>query len=108
MVTTTIWSEVLFGDCPHWIRQAAEQRRYDLYLLLDYDVPWVDDRQRYLPHARGEFFDRCRQALESGRRPYCILRGSWEQRLEDACRQVSALLEGNTERCSASVLPARL
>jgi NadR type nicotinamide-nucleotide adenylyltransferase len=92
LLTTVIWSEVLFGDCPAWIRQAAAARSYDLYLLLDIDVPWVDDRQRYLPHARQQFFDRCRQALEADGRHYAIIRGDWNQRFDQACSHVASLL----------------
>lgn len=93
LLLTTIWSDVLFGDCPAWIRAAAQQRQYDLYLLLDVDVPWVDDQQRCLPHARGEFFGRCRQVLESYRRPFVVVRGDWTERLEQACRHAQALLD---------------
>jgi NadR type nicotinamide-nucleotide adenylyltransferase len=93
LLTTTIWSDVLFGDCPAWIRAAADERRYDLTLLLDIDVPWVDDAQRYLPHAREAFFARCESALKSRGRPYCILRGSWSERWEQACVAVRRLLD---------------
>jgi NadR type nicotinamide-nucleotide adenylyltransferase len=92
VLLTTIWSDVLFGDCPAWIRAAAQQRQYDLYLLLDVDVPWVDDQQRYLPHARREFFDRCRQVLELHRRPFVVIRGNWTERLEQACHHAQSLL----------------
>jgi HTH-type transcriptional regulator, transcriptional repressor of NAD biosynthesis genes len=83
---------VLFGECPDWIRATAQQRQYDLYLLLDVDVPWVDDQQRYLPHARREFFERCRKALESHCRPFVVIRGNWWERLEQACRHAQNLL----------------
>jgi NadR type nicotinamide-nucleotide adenylyltransferase len=91
LLLTTIWSEVLFGDCPPELREAADRRTYDLYLLLDVDVPWVDDAQRYLPDRRQEFFDRCRQALESRSRPHVTIRGSWPERFEQACRAVRRL-----------------
>src|SRR5699024_6196481 len=42
-LSTTIWSDVFFGKCPQWVAKEAEKRRYDLYLLLDIDVDWVDD-----------------------------------------------------------------
>jgi NadR type nicotinamide-nucleotide adenylyltransferase len=93
LLLTTIWSDVLFGDCPTWIRTTAQQRQYDLYLLLDVDVPWVDDQQRYLPYARQEFFDRCRQALESHQRTFVVIHGNWTERFEQACRQVQQLLD---------------
>lgn len=91
-LTTTIWSEVLFGACPDWIRQEARERRYELTLLCDVDVPWVDDAQRYLPHARRAFFARCQEALEAHGRPYVIVRGGWEERWGIATAAVDALL----------------
>jgi NadR type nicotinamide-nucleotide adenylyltransferase len=92
LLTTTIWSDVLFGGCLEWIRQAALARRYDLYLLLDVDVPWVDDSQRFLAHERPEFFARCRDTLCAANRPYRIIRGSWPERFAQACAAVDELL----------------
>ena len=92
VLTTTIWSEVFFGDCPASIRQAADRRTYDLYLLMDIDVPWVDDRQRNLAHRREEFLDRCRQALDVRRRPYHVIRGDWPARVAQARGLVEQLL----------------
>ncbi|MBI3463589.1 MAG: AAA family ATPase [Planctomycetes bacterium] len=96
LLLTTIWSDVLFGACPAWVRQAAERRHYDLCLLLDVDVPWVDDQQRNLPHRRSEFFERCRDALQSRRRPYVIIRGAWPERFAQACRAVQQLLDASS------------
>jgi len=93
LLTTTIWSEVLFGDCPEWIRAEAERREYDLYLLTDIDVPWVDDAQRYLPNEREAFMESCVLALESRGRPYRRIRGSWDARMESACAAVDELLD---------------
>ena len=92
LLLTTIWSDVLFGRCPEWIARAAAERRYDLYLLLDVDVPWVDDTQRFLPHRRREFFERCRDLLEEHRRPYVILSGTWPERFARARQAVETLL----------------
>lgn len=92
VLTTTIWSEVLFGGCPEAVRQEARERRYDLTLLLDVDVPWVDDQQRYLPHARREFWQRCRDALESHGRNYVSISGTWSERFEQACSAIESQL----------------
>jgi HTH-type transcriptional repressor of NAD biosynthesis genes len=91
LITTTIWSHVLFGKCPQWIEDEGNRRKYDLYLLLDVDVPWVDDTQRCLPNYRKEFRDRCIQALKSRHRPYIIINGDWEQRWQKACMAVDEL-----------------
>ncbi len=93
LLTTTIWSEMLFGGCPEWIRRKAAEREYDLTLFMDIDCPWVDDEQRYLPNQRKEFHDRCRKALESHGRPYVEIKGTWEQRFEHAVRAVESLLQ---------------
>lgn len=93
LLTTTIWSEVLFGHCPAWIHHEARRRQYDLYLLLDVDVPWVDDQQRYLPHARNAFFQKCREALERHQRPYLLIQGNWHERWEKAVQAVRSFLE---------------
>lgn len=92
LLTTTIWAEVLFGSCPGWIHEAAAAARYDLTLLLEPDVPWVDDAQRYLPHARWEFFERCRAALEAHQRPTVRIHGGWSERWAQATAAVDALL----------------
>ncbi|MBS3030009.1 MAG: AAA family ATPase [Dolichospermum sp. DET50] len=93
LITTTIWSHVLFGKCPQWIEDEGNLREYNLYLLLDVDVPWVDDTQRCLPNYREEFRDHCIQALESRHRPYIIINGDWEQRWQKACMAVDELLK---------------
>lgn len=91
-LTTTIWADWLFGRCPDWIRDEARARRYDLTLLLDVDVPWVDDSQRFLADQRQEFFQRCREALEAHGRPYVVIRGDWARRWAEATAAVDALL----------------
>src|SRR5262245_9256154 len=92
VLTTRIWSERLFGRCPEWVAEQAEQRSYDLYLLLDVDVPWVADVARYLPEDRVAFFARCREELDQRGRRYVHLRGDWDRRFELARQAVEALL----------------
>jgi NadR type nicotinamide-nucleotide adenylyltransferase len=92
LLTTTIWSDRLFGKCPDWIPAEAERRRYDLYLLTDVDVPWVADPVRYLPDDRRSFFDKCLSELESRGRPYVRIYGDSQQRLRLAIEAVESLL----------------
>jgi nicotinamide riboside kinase len=35
LITTKIWSDVLFGQCPQWTEDEGNRRQYDLYLLLN-------------------------------------------------------------------------
>lgn len=90
-LATTVWSRALFGSCPGELEALALARRYDLTLLLDVDVPWVDDPVRYLPGERASFFARCEEALAAAGRPYVVVRGAWGERLARAERAVAGL-----------------
>jgi NadR type nicotinamide-nucleotide adenylyltransferase len=94
LLTTTIWHERLVGPCPTWLLEQAAARAYDLYLLLDIDVPWVNDGQRFFssPADRRTFFEACENTLKSHGKRYVIIRGNWEERLAHAIGEVNALL----------------
>lgn len=89
LVLTTIWSDWLYQDCPQWIRDEADRRTYDLYLVTDVDVPWVKDEVRYLPEERRSFLERCVSELERLGRPYELVSGSWPERFESAVQAVN-------------------
>ena len=96
VLTTTVWSNVLFGTCPASVYAAADATTYDLYLVTDIDVPWVDDSQRYFSTIRQQFFDLCIQALEQRNRPYILIKGTWDERLTKAIQAVETLLGAAT------------
>jgi NadR type nicotinamide-nucleotide adenylyltransferase len=91
-LSTLIWSETLYGSCGAAVRDLAEARTYDLYLLLDVDVPWVADVVRYLPDDRRGFLDRCQAELERRGRAYVRLSGTWQERFERAVAAVGELI----------------
>jgi NadR type nicotinamide-nucleotide adenylyltransferase len=91
---TTIYSDLVLGEIPREVQERAENRKYDLYLLTDVDVPWVDDGQRLFPHRRTEFFKRCEAMLRERGRPYVRISGSWEERKQKAIAAVDELLYG--------------
>ena len=90
-ITTLIWSEWLYeGRCHPEIRRLADERLYDLYLLTDVDVPWVDDPQRYLPTKRKEFHQRCVEELNKREIAFVEIKGGWDERLATAIAAVEA------------------
>ena len=88
---TTVWSQFLTGEVTAELQNFAQQRSYDLYLLLRPDVPWIADSVRYLPKERETFFNSCQEALEASNRPYQVLSGSWGKRLEQAIQAVNEI-----------------
>jgi NadR type nicotinamide-nucleotide adenylyltransferase len=91
LYVTRLYAEEYFAACPEWIRKAASARRYDLHLLLDTDVPWVEDAQRDRPSRRGELLARLRLMLEQDGRPYVLVSGGWDERLRRAHAAVAEL-----------------
>ncbi|THB63654.1 MAG: transcriptional regulator [Desulfovibrio sp.] len=92
MLTTTLWSNVLFGDCPQWIQEQARSRHYHLYLVARPDCPYIDDPQRYLPHQREVFLQKLLTLLEQDNRPYVFIGGDWEERFQQAVSAIDELL----------------
>ena len=92
LLTTTIWSDRLFGTCPQWIRDASALQTYDLYLLMDTDTPWIADLHRFLPDDRPLFLQKCRQVLEENDIKYITLSGTWENKFDTACAEIDILL----------------
>ncbi|MFH0868993.1 MAG: AAA family ATPase, partial [archaeon] len=78
---------------PSWIEKLAEKQKYDLYLLLDTDVPFVPDRQRYLKNGRQLSLERCINELEAKGANYVLVSGAWNQRMGAAVKEVEKLLE---------------
>jgi NadR type nicotinamide-nucleotide adenylyltransferase len=93
LITTKIWSEHLYGQCPQWIADAANLQDYDLYLLMDVDTPWVADLHRFSPEERQSFLEKCRQELDARKIRYTKLSGGWDHKFEAACREINKLLE---------------
>ncbi len=93
LITTVLWSRHFFSRSPEWIEQAAGDRNYDLYLLMDADAPWVEDAQRVGIELRAEFSGKIRRALDRSARSYEIISGTYEERLQKALESVGAIFD---------------
>jgi len=91
LYTTSIWSEWLTGKCDKNILHEARKRKYDLYLLLSPDVPWIDDEIRYLPKERWEFYETCKNLLEQENCTYIVIEGDWKEREHMAIQAIKKL-----------------
>ena len=92
-LATPLWSQHLCGEVSHELQSITQRLApYHLTLLCDVDVPFVSDAVRYLPHARREFFDACRDTLIAHDRPFITLSGSWEERWTQAIHACESLI----------------
>lgn len=87
---TAVWAEMLLG---RRVPALEARARADLYLMLDADVPFVQDGGRYFDDGgrRAEFFTRCRALLDRAGARYEVLSGDWTAR-ETAGRAALARL----------------
>jgi NadR type nicotinamide-nucleotide adenylyltransferase len=89
---TAVWAEMMFGARDPWFNGFTGFA--DLYLLLDIDLPFVDDGLRVYaaPEQRRHFFDLCKAELETCNVRYALICGEGDIRL-------SAALEAIATRC---------
>lgn len=92
LLTTCTWSDIVVGARPPWITTVARARRYDLVILLDDDVPWVDDGTRVLATRRAEHTARLRDELDAADQGYTLIGGSFDDRFASARDAVAALI----------------
>ena len=87
---TASWAEMLFGRRDPWFD--CFDRTADLYLLLDIDLPWVDDGTRFFGGAasRRRFFDLSRAELDRRGLPYAVIGGPAEERFQRALAAITA------------------
>ena len=98
LVSTVVYARHYYGHCPAWIEQASRERRGDLYLLCDIDVPWVAGPHRDRPHARGQLHGEFATELEALGAPVVTIHGSWAERFAAAERAVRAVAQSPVSR----------
>jgi NadR type nicotinamide-nucleotide adenylyltransferase len=93
LVSTVIYCEHYFGECPQWIVDAARERAGDMYLLLQPDVPWIPDGVRDRGDRREEMHALFAARLRTLDLPFVEIGGSWDDRLARAIAVVAQLLD---------------
>lgn len=94
ILTVKIWCDHLFQHTPAEVTDEIQRRPYDLYLLMDIDLPWEDDPLRDFPNERAHFMNIWKQELNSLHARYEIISGTGEQRLENGLQAVQKIMQG--------------
>jgi NadR type nicotinamide-nucleotide adenylyltransferase len=87
---TAVWADMMLGKRDPWFDTFDQTA--DLYLLLDIDLPFVDDGLRLYSGAeeRKRFFDLCREELERRGVAWALVSGTGSERLESALAAIRA------------------
>ncbi len=93
LLETMVYSEAYFdGWCDERVREAALTSEYDLYILTYIDVPWQADDLRDRPGQREEMFKLFEQALVQNNRPYLLVKGTLNDRIEQITNHLNTRL----------------
>ena len=86
---TAVWSDMMLGHRDPWF--AAFDDYANLYLLLDADLPWVDDGTRIYGDAttRADFFARCRDELVARGVNWALISGKEKARTTAAIAAIA-------------------
>jgi NadR type nicotinamide-nucleotide adenylyltransferase len=87
---TAAWCEMLLGRAPDAL---FAYPKADLYLLLEPDVPWVDDGTRCFgtDEARARFAAACRAVLGRAGVRWQSIGGSWDERFTKAAAAIAGV-----------------
>lgn len=88
---TAVWADMLFDTRDPWFDRW--EGTADLYLLLDCDLPWIDDGTRLFggEAERRRFFDLSRAELERRGVRWALVRGEGEARFASALAAIAAM-----------------
>ena len=86
MYVMKVWSEYVFKKCHPWILNRIVERKYDLYLLCNVDLPWVKDELREYPdlEARKKLYCHYKDIMINQHVPWVEISGTYEERLQTA------------------------
>jgi NadR type nicotinamide-nucleotide adenylyltransferase len=86
-----VWSEFVFNNCDPWILNNIAARKYDLYLLCNTDLPWINDELREYPDkaVRKKIYNIYEDLLINQHVPWVEISGSYEERLAIAIQAVN-------------------
>jgi NadR type nicotinamide-nucleotide adenylyltransferase len=91
-ITVKIWSDQIFGSSPQEVLDELPKHPYDLYLLLNIDLPWQDDPLRDFPHMREHFMAVWHKELDAINANYVLISGAGPERYDRAVTVVDAFL----------------
>lgn len=95
MYVMKVWCEFVFGKCHRFIHDQIIERKYDLYLLCNTDLPWVKDELREYPdlHTRQKLYHIYKDIMINQPVPWINISGNNEERLLKAIAAVDMLLK---------------
>lgn len=95
MYVMKVWCEFVFGKCHRYVLDNIVNRKCDLYLLCNVDLPWVKDELREYPDlkTREKLFYFYKDLMINQQVPWVTISGTNEERTQQAIAAVDSLLK---------------
>jgi|SRR6476469_3915477 len=95
MYVMKVWCEYVFNNCHQYILDQINERKYDLYLLCNIDLPWAEDPLREYPDEkpRRELYTIYKDILINQSVPWVEISGVEEERLNAATAVVDEFIK---------------
>lgn len=92
-----VWCEFVFGKCHRFVLDQIIERKYDLYLLCNTDLPWVKDELREYPDLvrRQKLYHIYKDIMINQSVPWADISGEYEERFAKAVIAVNAIIRGD-------------
>ena len=96
MYVMKVWCEFVFGKCHRWVLDQIIERKYNLYLLCNTDLPWVKDELREYPDlkTRDHLYHIYKDIMINQSTPWVDISGDHDERLQRAIKAVDQLMAG--------------
>lgn len=85
----------MFGQAPPEVLELLPRHKYDLYLLLNIDLPWQDDPLRNFPNQREHFMQVWHNELQALEANYLIISGIGQPRYDAAVKAIDEFLKAS-------------
>ena len=94
MYVMKVWCEFVFNNCHRFILDQIVERKYDLYLLCNTDLPWTRDELREYPDlaTRQTLYSIYKDIMINQSVPWVDISGSYDERLQKAVAAVNNFL----------------
>lgn len=93
MYVMKVWCDFVFGECHSWILDQISERKYDMYLLCNVDLPWVKDELREYPDLKSRLtlYNIYKNILIHQPVPWVEIGGNYNERLHSAIHAIDQL-----------------
>lgn len=94
MYVLKVWCEFVFGKCHNYILNKIAERKYDLYLLCDIDLPWIKDDLREYPDlkTRETLYHHYKDIMVNQQVPWVNINGNYDERLQKAINSINNIM----------------